>query len=72
MNHEEVECEDYGIGGSSGSSEVNFEFSDSSVKQSAKHINEKSKRSQQFLLIKILIIKVKAKSLATAVSLKHL
>ncbi len=38
MNHEEGEWEDY-------SSEHKFEFSDSSVKQSAKHINEKSKKN---------------------------
>jgi hypothetical protein len=37
LNHEEDEWEDY-------SSEHKFEFSDSSVKQSAKHINEKSKK----------------------------
>jgi hypothetical protein len=36
LNHEEVEWEDY-------SSDFKFEFSDSSVKQSAKCINEKSK-----------------------------
>jgi hypothetical protein len=37
LNHEELEWEDY-------SSDHKFEFSDSSVKQSAKRINEKSKK----------------------------
>jgi hypothetical protein len=42
--HEEVKYEDYGIGGSSDSSEIKYDSSDSSVKQSTKHIKEKSKK----------------------------
>ncbi len=48
-NHEEVECEDYGIGGSSDLSEVEYDSSDSSLKQSAKHINEKLKKKLTIL-----------------------
>jgi hypothetical protein len=43
-NHEEVKNEDYGIGGSSDSSEVEYDSSDSPVKLSAKHIKQKSKK----------------------------
>jgi hypothetical protein len=41
-NDENIVWGDYSIGGSSDSSEVEFEFSDSSVKQRAKRINENS------------------------------
>jgi hypothetical protein len=44
QNNEEVKLEDYGIGGSSDSSEFKFDSSDSSVKQSVKYINGKSKK----------------------------
>jgi uncharacterized protein YabE (DUF348 family) len=47
-NPEEVEYEDYGIGDSS----------DSSVKVSTKHVKETSKKSSQFLLMKILMKKI--------------
>jgi hypothetical protein len=71
-NPEEVKWEDAGIGGSSDSSEFEYDSSDSSVKLSAKHIKKNQKRSSQFLLMKILMIKVKAASLATAISLQRL
>jgi hypothetical protein len=71
-NPEEVELEDDGIGSSSDSSEVEYDSSDSSIKLSTKHFKKTQKRSSQFLLMKILMIKVKAKSLTTAVFLKHL
>ncbi len=53
-NHEEVEDEEYGIGGSSDSSvklnheEVKYDSSDSFVKLNAKHIKEKSKNTIPF------------------------
>jgi hypothetical protein len=70
-NSEEVKWEDDGIGCSSDYSEVKYDSSDSSVKLSMKHIKKIQKRSLQLLLMKILMIEVRATSL-TAVSLKHL
>ena len=70
-NSEESKWEDDGISGSTDDSEVKNDSSDSSVKLSAKHIKNQ-KRSSQFLLMKTLMMEVKAVSLATAVSLKHL
>jgi hypothetical protein len=71
-NSEEVKWEDDGIGGSTDYSEVENDSSDSSIKFSAKHIKRIQKRSSRLLLMKILMIEVKATSLTTAVSLKHL
>jgi hypothetical protein len=52
-------------------SEVENDSSDSSVKLSLKHIKKQAKSSES-LLLKMMMIEVKAASLTTVVSLKHL
>ena len=68
----EVEWNDDSDCGYGDNSEVENEFSDSSIKPSAKHIKKNQKRSLELLLRKMLMIEVKAASLTTVVSLKHL
>jgi hypothetical protein len=71
-NSEEVEWIDDGGDGSTDYSEVENDSSDSSIKLSAKHIKKNQTRSSELLLMKMLKIEVKAASLTTVVSLKHL
>ncbi len=60
---------DYGYGDNS---EVENEFSDSSVKPSMKHIKNKQTRSTKMFWLKMMMIEVKVASLTTVVSLKYL
>jgi hypothetical protein len=71
-NYEEVEWTDDGGGGSTDYSEVENDSSDSSIKLSAKHMKKNKTRSSELLLMKMLKIEVKAASLTTVISLKHL
>jgi hypothetical protein len=73
-NSEEVEWEDngIGIGGSTDYSEVENDSSDSSINHTSKYIKQNQKRSSELLLMKKLMTEVKAASLTTVVSLKHL
>jgi hypothetical protein len=54
------------------SSEVENEFSDSSVKPGANHIKKNQTRSTKMLWLKMMMIEVKVASLTTVVSLKYL
>jgi hypothetical protein len=70
-NFEEVKWKDDGGGGSTDYSEVENDSSDSLIKLSAKHIKNQN-RNSELLLLKMLMIEVKAASLTPVVSLKHL
>ncbi len=71
-NSEEVKWTNDGGGGFVDYSEVENDSSDSFVKLSTKHIKKNQTRSSELLLMKTLKIEVKAASLTTVVSLKHL
>ncbi len=71
-NFEEVKWKGDGGGGSTDYSEVENDSSESSFKLSAKHIKKNQKRHSELLLLKMLMIEVKAANLTTVVSLKHL
>ncbi len=64
----EVKLNDDGDGGYRDNYEVENDSSDSSVKLSLKHI----KKSSELLLLKMMMIEVKAASLTTVVFLKYL
>jgi hypothetical protein len=71
-NSEEVEWNDGGDGGYGDNSEVENDSSDSSVQLSWKHIKTKSNKFSELLMLKMMMIEVKAASLTTVISLKHL
>ena len=71
-NSEEFKWNDDGDGGYKDNSEVENDSSDSSVKLSWKHMKKSQTKSLQLLMLKIMMIEVKAASLTTVVSLKHL
>jgi hypothetical protein len=70
-NSKEVEWNDDGDGGYRDNSEVENDSSDSSIKLSLKHI-KKSKKRSEMLMLKTMMIEVKAAILTTVISLKHL
>jgi hypothetical protein len=71
-NSKEVEWNDDGDGGYRDNLEVENDSSDSSVKLSLKHIKKNQTKSFELLLLKKMMIVVKAASLTTVVSFKHL
>ncbi len=71
-NSKEVEWNDEGDGGYRDNSEVEHDSSDSFIKLSLKHIKKNQTKSLELLLLKMMIIVVKAASLTTVISLKHL
>jgi hypothetical protein len=71
-NSEEFKWNDDGDGGYKDNSEVENDSSDSSVKLSWKHMKKNQTKSSELLMLKMMMIEVKAASLTTAVSLKHL
>ncbi len=70
-NSEEVDWNDDGYGGYGDKSEVDNDSLDSSIKRSLKHIKNQIK-SSELLMLKMMMIEVKAASLTTVVSLKHI
>ena len=68
----EVKWNDDSDCGYGDNSKVENEFSDSSVKPSAKHIKKNQTRSTKMLWLKMMMIKVKVASLKTFISLKYL
>ncbi len=68
----EVEWNDDCDCGYGDNSEVENEFSDSSVKPSMEHIKKNQTRSTKILWLKMMMIEVKVVSLKTVVSLKYL
>jgi hypothetical protein len=68
----EVKWNDESDCGYGDSSEVENEFSDSSVKPSAKHIKKNQTRSTKMFWLKMMMIEVRVVSLTTVVSLKYL
>jgi hypothetical protein len=70
-NSKEVEWNDYGDGGYGDNSEVENDSSDSSNKLSLKHIKRNQTKSLEFLLLKMMMIVVKAASLTPVISLKQ-
>ncbi len=71
-NSEEVEWNDDGDGSYEDNSEVENDSSDSSVELSWKHMKKNQTKSSELLMLKMMMIKVKAASLPTVISLKHL
>ncbi len=71
-NLKEVEWNDDGDGGYRDNLEVKNDSSDSSVKLSLKHIKKNQAKISELLMLKMMMIEVKAASLTTVVSLKHL
>jgi hypothetical protein len=71
-NSKEVKWNDDGDGGYGDNSEVENDSSDSSVKLSLKHIKTKSNKKFRIAAFKMMMIEVKAASLTTVISLKHL
>jgi hypothetical protein len=71
-NLKEVEWNDDGDGGYGDDSEVENDSSDSSLKLSLKHIKNNQTKKSELLPVKMMMIEVKAASLTTVVSLKHL
>ncbi len=71
-NSEEFEWNDNGDGGYKDNSEVGNNSSDSSVELSWKHMKKNQTKSSELLMFKMMMIEVKAPSLTTVVSLKHL
>jgi hypothetical protein len=71
-NSEEVEWNDDGDGGYGDNLEVENDSSYSSVELSWKHIKKNQKKSSELLMLKMMMIEVKAASLTTVISLKHL
>ncbi len=70
-NFEEVEWNDDGDGGYGDNSEVENDSSDSSIKFSLKHIKKNQAKSSELLMLKMMMIEVKAASLTTVLSLKQ-
>ena len=71
-NSKEVELNDDGDGGYGDNSEVENNSSDSHVILSLKHIKKNQTKSLELLLLKMMMIVVKAASLTIVISLKHL
>jgi hypothetical protein len=71
-NSDEFEWNDDGDGGYKDDSEVENDSSDSPIKLSWKHMKKNQTKSSELLMLKIIMIEVKAASLTTFVSLKHL
>jgi hypothetical protein len=71
-NSEEFEWNDDGDGGYKDNSEVENDSSDSSIELSWKHMQKNQTKSSELLVSKMMMIEVKAASLTTVVSLKHL
>jgi hypothetical protein len=70
-NLKEVEWNDDGDGGYGDNSEVENDSSDSSVKLTWKRMKKNQTKSSELLMLKMMMIEVKAASLTTVVSLKH-
>ncbi len=71
-NSEEFKWNDDGNGGYKDNSEVENDSSDLFVKLSWKHMEKNQTKSSELLILKMMMIEVKAASLTTVVSLKHL
>ncbi len=72
LNSKEFEWNDDGDGGYEDNSEVENDSSDLFVNLSWKHMKKNQTNSSELLMLKMMMMEVKAASLTTVASLKHL